>query len=302
MAIGNNIRKRLINYGYVQHIFDANDYKHILKEGEQEEFKSENDYLEYETELLNKFYDFARIARVNIAAQKKEFELFKSDNRFANLSLIDKIEKLKANCRLSFGKIYECLAIDILKYVFLKENVGYINSNGRNIIDLSFGGDKKIFDIGIFSDKYNKLVGADVKYCTKYFNAERDGKNIFYNTCFTKDKLLEMAKFYEKQDSNNFIDKSYLLVIVPTMTLTFNTYKSYKRFVDPGKVSVNDFMFVVYLDKFITDSGDLIQNIDDYITLLPRNMWRNGEKVYGINRDTDAVHTISDFVDNVINK
>jgi hypothetical protein len=35
-----------------------------------------------------------------IAAHKasKEFEVFKSDNQFANLSLIDKIEKLKANC------------------------------------------------------------------------------------------------------------------------------------------------------------------------------------------------------------
>jgi hypothetical protein len=302
LAIGNNIRKRLINYGYLQHIFNANNYKHILKKGKQEEFKSENDYLEYEAELLNNFYDFAGIARVNMAGQKEEFELFKSDKRFADLSLIDKIEKLRANCRLAFGKIYERLAIDILKYVFSKENVKYNNSNGRNIIDLSFTGDKKIFDIEIFSDKYNKFVGADVKYCTKYFNAKYDGKNIFYNTCFTKDKLLEMAKFHEKQDNNSFIDKSYLLVIVPTMTLTSEDYKDYKRFVDPGNVSVNDFMFVVYLDKFITDSGNLIQNIDDYIMLLPKSMWKDGKKVYGINRDTDAVHTISEFVDDVINK
>ena len=300
MSVGKSVRDRLINYGHIRHEFEGNDYKHCYKELQPNgkikvNVKSDEDYIEYKNYLVDMFYNLAKIANVDIAAQTKAFEAFENDKRFYDLSLNKKIDKLKANCRLAFGKIYEYLSIGILNGPFRK-NAKYNNSDGKNIIDLTFSGDKKIFDIGIFSNKYQKYVGADVKYCTNFFKKN----NIIYNTCLTKEKIINMATFHTKQNKAVFISKSYMLAIVPTMV--FKEYEDYKAkdadvYVDIKNIDFDDFIFVVDLSKLIKADNNLVDNIDDYIEFV---MTKKDKKIYGIKIDSDAVYRISEFVDDVL--
>jgi hypothetical protein len=204
---------------------------------------------------------------------------------------------VEANVRVAFGAVYEYIAMETLKNWY-GLTVEYNNSRG-NYIDLSEGEEKRVFDIKV-KNKNGLWLGFDVKCCTNY---DKDNDS-FYNTAFNDHKLRNMAKFFT-QDVNNFVNHSFVFAFVPGRINYTYKFMGEKYDINYQKSTIDDFVFIVDLNDFITVSYSNTygcwqtmhgNNYNNVIKALPPQM----EGAVGIKYNIPAIYTVQDFINKFV--